>query len=126
MAHDGDAFGDATANALAAKLLGIKTAGFGRNRGIVALIAYANEPRAQVIHLLLILAVYESKTTRDDWRTPNPRTQRYLLPLAAIGYALSPIETRATGATPKPDETPDTDPEHPDTPAGTQPDSATE
>jgi ParB family chromosome partitioning protein len=115
MAYDGDAFGDVAGNSLAAKLLGATTTGFGRNRAIADLIAKATEPRAQLIHLLMILAVYEAKSSREDWRTLNPRTQRYLRQLAAIGYRLSPVETRATGATPEPTGTenpPDTETQH--------------
>jgi hypothetical protein len=46
---------------------------------------------------LTINAVIEAATSRDDWRSPNDRTSRYLTHLATLGYTLSPVEHRVTG-----------------------------
>lgn len=97
MTNDGDVFADVTGMALATKLLGADTNGHGRARAIGELIEKASEQRAQVIHLILVLAMYEAKTNRSDWRpqSRSPRTRRYLQQLSVLTYKLSSVEQRA-------------------------------
>ena len=73
-------------------------------------------PRATVITLVLLLAAYESSTNRNCWRSPDEGTTRYLRFLATQGYALAPVERRACGEEPQPDEVDEqVDPDQPTT-----------
>lgn len=50
-----------------------------------------------MIALAQVLAAYEDRTDRSDWRTVRPHVARYLRFIEAQGYALSPVERRACG-----------------------------
>lgn len=84
-------------NHLAAQLLGCPETGYGRNTALQGLPAQAGDPRALLIALVQVLAAYEARTDRDDWRHVRRHTARYLAFLAANGYTLSDVEIRAHG-----------------------------
>ncbi|SCX60492.1 chromosome partitioning protein, ParB family [Klenkia marina] len=104
LAHDADLLADIGGNHLAADLLGVEAGAYGRSRGLVDLIERAGDARALLLTLVLVLAAYEARTSRDDWRTLRPATGRYLTHLQASGYALADVELRACGQ-PVPDRT---------------------
>lgn len=123
-AHDADTVASIDGNTFAANLLGLDRTGYGRSTALQTLLTTVTDQRAQVIHLVQVLAAYETASSREDWRRTNPRTARYLQHLAALGYTLSDVEHLACGITPdSPDSIDDTDPtDHPDD----DPDAATE
>jgi ParB family chromosome partitioning protein len=82
-------------NHLAAQLLGCPDTGYGRNTALKALPAQAADPRALVIALVQVLAAYEDRTDRDDWRRHRAHTARYLSWLSANGYTRAEVEQRA-------------------------------
>jgi ParB family chromosome partitioning protein len=91
-------------NDLAAELLGIK-AGYGREK-IPEMIAQANDKRATVIALVIVLASRETPTSDEhvwregwEWATHRKTAAPYLTFLRdQLGYTLSPIEAAvATG-----------------------------
>lgn len=84
-------------NHLAADLLGCPDTGYGRNTALQALPAQAGEPRALLIALVQVLAAYEARTDRDDWRHHRIHTARYLAFLSGCGYTLAEVEARAHG-----------------------------
>lgn len=124
-AHDADVLADIGGNHLAAELLGLDSTGYGRSSALQALVAKApSDARAQVLHLVMVLAAYEAATMREDWRTPRQTTARYLTHLATLGYPLADVEQLALGRdvqTGQDDDAPD----QPDEPTDTSnPDSS--
>jgi ParB family transcriptional regulator, chromosome partitioning protein len=101
-AHDADVLADVGGNHLAAKVLGIESSGYGRSSGLQTLVANAtSDARAQVIHLVMVLAAYEAATSREDWRTARQTTRRYLAHIATLGYGLADVERLALGEEPE-------------------------
>lgn len=83
----------------AAEWLGVKESHFGRS-DYTKVIAKATEARATVVALVQVLAAYEARTGRMDWRRDGDSPAgRYLRFLASVGYTLSDVEQIATGAT---------------------------
>lgn len=99
LATDAEIVAGIGGNALAADLLGLPAGGYGRNTALQDLTAQASESRALVIALVQVLAAYEDRTDRDDWRHHRAHTARYLGWLAANGYTLAEVEQRACGTT---------------------------
>jgi ParB family chromosome partitioning protein len=99
LATDAEIVAGIGGNALAADLLGLPAGGYGRNTTLQDLIAQASESRAQLIALVQVLAAYEDRTDRNDWRHHRPHTAGYLNWLSANGYALSEVEQRACATT---------------------------
>lgn len=96
----------------ACDLLGVEveTGTYGTRSGrnpLATLLAAANDGRAQVISLGIILAAQEAATSTNSWRRVQADTARYLSFLAAQGYTLAPVEHRACGQTVLP-ENPET------------------
>ncbi|MBI4942014.1 MAG: ParB N-terminal domain-containing protein [Actinobacteria bacterium] len=102
-AHDADTIASIGGNHLAADLLGLVNTGYGRSARLQALLRTVTDARAQVIHLVLVLAAYEDASTREDWRHANSRTARYLRHIAGLGYDLSDVEHLACGAATAPE-----------------------
>lgn len=102
-AHDADTIASIGGNHLAADLLGLGSSGYGRNDRLQTLLQTVNDARAQVIHLVLVLAAYEAASSREDWRHANSRTARYLRHIAGLGYGLSDVEHLACGTTTEPE-----------------------
>jgi ParB family chromosome partitioning protein len=102
LACDGDVVTRRGGNDLAADLLGVDRAVYGRSPALAALIAPASEARALVLALGVVLAGYEDATHTGSWRTVNPATRRYLTFLADCGYTLADVERRACGQNPLP------------------------
>jgi ParB family transcriptional regulator, chromosome partitioning protein len=99
LATDAEILAGIGGNHLAADLLGCPDTGYGRNTALQALPTQAGEPRALVIALVQVLAAYEDRTDRDDWRHHRAHTARYLGWLAANGYTLAEVEQRACATT---------------------------
>jgi ParB family chromosome partitioning protein len=95
LATDAEIVAGNAGNVLASDLLGLPAAGFGRNNALQDLIAQASDSRALVIALVQVLAAYEARTDRGDWRQHRAHTARYLAWLAGNGYALAEVEKRA-------------------------------
>ena len=94
----------------ACDLLGvdIETGTYGTRSGrnpLAKLLSTANDGRAQVITLGIILAAQEAATSTASWRHVQPDTARYLTFLADQGYPLAPVEQRARGQEPLPEDT---------------------
>jgi ParB family chromosome partitioning protein len=92
-------------NRLAHDLLGLpdQAPTLGRRApAMVELVGKANDARAQMIALGLVLAAYEEATNRNCWRSVSDDTTRYLRYLEANGYELSTVERRACGEAPLP------------------------
>ena len=97
IATDAEIVSGISGNHLAADLLGCPDTGYGRNTALQGLPGQASEPRALLIALVQVLAAYEARTDREDWRHVRRHTARYLAFLAANGYTLSDVEMRAHG-----------------------------
>ncbi|MGQ0464923.1 MAG: hypothetical protein ACT4QG_06345, partial [Sporichthyaceae bacterium] len=97
LAIDADTVASIAGNTLAADLLGLAAGGFGRSAALKDLTANVSESRALVVALVQVLAAYEARTDRDDWRSHRAHTDRYLTWLAANGYILAEVELRACG-----------------------------
>jgi ParB family chromosome partitioning protein len=84
-------------NHLAADWLGQSAPGYGRSDALVGLIGQADERRAQVIVLALVLAACEAHVGKDTWRRDGTTDWHgpYLHFLAANGYALAEVEDYA-------------------------------
>ena len=92
---------------LAAEWFGLKHTGYGYGTGWATLVDKATDGRAQVIALCRLLASLEKGTDRQSWRRVMPATADYLAFVAANGYDLSDVETRAAGLSkPKPTRQP--------------------
>jgi ParB family chromosome partitioning protein len=96
MAHalDADILDDVTGRQLSAELLGVTGPGL-REDQVRTLLAACTESRAQLVHLVMVLAAYEAKTDRNDWRARSTRTARYLSHIGGLGYALADVERLA-------------------------------
>ena len=105
LAHDGALLADVGGNTLAADLLGASSTGYGRSDGLVTLITQASDARAQVLALAQVLAAYEARTSREDWRNLRSQNVRYLTYLADNGYGLADVERLACGQAPLPQDT---------------------
>jgi hypothetical protein len=55
--------------------------------------------------LAQVVAAYEDATDTNSWRHVNDGIRRYLIFIAANGYALDSVERRACGQDPLPEET---------------------
>jgi ParB family chromosome partitioning protein len=97
IALDAEIVAGLSGNTLAADLLSCPDTGHGRNTNLAELAHQATEARAQVLVLVQVLAAYEARTDRDDWRHHRAHTARYLDYLTACGYTLSEVEARARG-----------------------------
>jgi ParB family chromosome partitioning protein len=97
LAHDAETVASVGGNHLAADLLGCDATGYGRSSGLAALVAEANDARAQVLALAQVLAAHEDSTDRGDWRHIRPHVARYLRFIEKQGYTLSTVERRACG-----------------------------
>jgi ParB family chromosome partitioning protein len=80
---------DVRGNTLAAELLGVAPARYGRSDELAELTEKASEARAQVLTLFQVLASYEAATSRNDWRHVSGATARYLRFRDAQGYTLA-------------------------------------
>jgi ParB family chromosome partitioning protein len=105
LARDAATIASIGGNNLAAELLGCGSAGYGRSTDLAALITKATEARAQVLILAQGVAAYEDATDTNSWRHVNDGIRRYLIFIAANGYALDSVERRACGQDPLPEET---------------------
>jgi ParB family chromosome partitioning protein len=96
MAHavDADILDDVTGRRLSAELLGVTGPGL-REDQMRTVLAGCTESRAQLIHLVMVLAAYEARTDRNDWRARSARTARYLSHIGRLGYALADVERLA-------------------------------
>jgi ParB family chromosome partitioning protein len=97
LAHDAETVASIGGNHLAADLLGCDATEYGRSSALAALIAEANDGRAQVLALAQVLAAYEDSTDRNDWRHGRPHVVRYLRFIREQGYTPSIVEQRACG-----------------------------
>ncbi|WP_165640213.1 ParB/RepB/Spo0J family partition protein [Klenkia brasiliensis] len=102
LAVDADLLADVGGNHLAADLLGIETGSYGRSAELARLVAAAVDARALLLALVQVLAAYEARADRNDWRHLRPATGRYLTHLQALGYTLADVEHRACGHDPAP------------------------
>lgn len=92
-------------NATAQYLLGVidewKPSGYETREAFNDLIAKANEKRALVIALGIVLGAYEAALMGHEWRgtgySSSKPAARYFAYLQLLGYELSPIERRACG-----------------------------
>ncbi|MEI4272154.1 hypothetical protein TEK04_10505 [Klenkia sp. LSe6-5] len=100
LAIDADLLSDVGGNHLAATLLDVTPGSYGRSTALAELIGKAGDGRALLLTLVLVLAAYEARTDRNDWRQLRPSTGRYLLHLQALGYSLADVERRACGLNP--------------------------
>ncbi|MFQ1004404.1 ParB/RepB/Spo0J family partition protein [Modestobacter sp. SSW1-42] len=100
LARDADLLADVGGNHLAADLLGVGSTGYGRSGEVAALVEKATDARALLLALVQVLAAYEARTDRNDWRSLRPSTGRYLTHLQGLGYALADVERRACGQEP--------------------------
>ncbi|MGQ0843473.1 MAG: ParB/RepB/Spo0J family partition protein [Sporichthyaceae bacterium] len=98
LATDAEIVAGMGGNALAAEVLGLPAGGYGRNTALQDLTAQISEARALVVVLVQVLAAYEARADRDDWRHHRAHTARYLGWLTANGYTLAEVEQRACGA----------------------------
>lgn len=57
-----------------------------------ARLSTANDARAQVVALALVLGAYEDHTGVQTWRHPGPAARRYLAALVEWGYEPSEVE----------------------------------
>jgi hypothetical protein len=73
-------------NTLAAVLIGSEATEYGHSSELAALVAAANDCRAQVLALAQVLAAYEDSTDRSDWRQARPHVVRYLRFTEEQGY----------------------------------------
>ena len=85
------------ANRLAAEWLGQPAPGYGRSDALADLIGNADERRAQVITLALVLAACEAHVGKDTWRRDGTTGWHgpYLRFLAEHGYTLAEVEDYA-------------------------------
>lgn len=98
LAHDSEIVTGIGGNHLAADLLGCaERTEYGRSAALGALIEQASDARALVLTLAQVLAGYEERSDRSDWRNVRGHTTRYLQFLQTCGYALAPVEQRACG-----------------------------
>jgi ParB family chromosome partitioning protein len=102
IARDADLLADVGGNHLAADLLGVTAGAYGRSVELAALVEKANDARALLLTLVMVLAAYEGHTDRNDWRSLRASTGRYLTHLQGLGYALADVERRACGQDPSP------------------------
>ena len=100
IAADAHVVSDRKGHDLVCKWLSCAKTGYGSSSALVALIDRSSQARAQVIALAQILAAYEARTDKEDWRTRQRHTERFLRFIASCGYALSDVERRACGETP--------------------------
>jgi ParB family chromosome partitioning protein len=105
LAVDTDLLADVGGNHLAADLLGVPAGAYGRSAALAEHVAAASDARALLLALVQVLAAYEARTDRNDWRQLRPATGRYLTHLQDLGYTLADVEHRACGHEPAP--TPD-------------------
>jgi ParB family chromosome partitioning protein len=84
-------------NHLAAELLGEHAGTYGRSDALDRLIEQADDKRAQVLTLALVLAACEAHVLKDTWRGDGCHSWhgRYLRFLADHGYTLSEVEEYA-------------------------------
>ena len=61
----------------------------------------ATDARALLLTLVMVLAAYEGRTDRNDWRSLRASTGRYLTQLQDLGYALADVERRACALDPQ-------------------------
>lgn len=101
-ARDADLLADVGGNHLAADLLGVACGAYGRSVELAALVDKATDSRALLLTLVMVLAAYEARTDRNDWRTLRPSTGRYLRYLGSLGYMRADVERRACGEDPLP------------------------
>jgi ParB family chromosome partitioning protein len=102
LARDADLLADVGGNHLAADLLGVTSGAYGRSGELAALVEKATDARALLLTLVMVLAAYEARTDRNDWRSLRQSTGRYLTHLQGLGYALADVERRACGQDPLP------------------------
>jgi len=102
LAVDADLLADVGGNHLAADLLGVPAGTYGRSAAMAELVAAVGGARALLLALVQVLAAYEARTDRNDWRQLRPATGRYLTHLQALGYTLADVEHRACGNDPAP------------------------
>jgi ParB family chromosome partitioning protein len=102
LAVDADLLADVGGNHLAVALLDVASGTYGRSTALAELVAKASDVRALLLTLVLVLAAYEARTDRNDWRQLRPSTGRYLTHLQALGYTLADVERRACGLAPLP------------------------
>lgn len=92
-------------NAMAHYLFGLvdepKNSGYEDREAFTDLTSKANEKRALMIALGLVLGAYEAALMGHEWRSTNYTSSkpaiRYLRYLQLLGYELAPIELRACG-----------------------------
>ncbi|MFC7571571.1 ParB/RepB/Spo0J family partition protein [Klenkia terrae] len=102
LARDGDLLADVGGNHLAADLLGVPSGAYGRSVELAAVVDKATDARALLMTLVMVLAAYEGRTDRNDWRSRRASTGRYLTHLQGLGYALADVERRACCLDPQP------------------------
>jgi len=102
LARDADLLADVGGNHLAADLLGVATGTYGRSVELATLVDKATDARALLLTLVMVLAAYEARTDRNDWRTLRASTGRYLGYLGSLGYVRADVERRACGEDPLP------------------------
>ncbi|MCO7218294.1 hypothetical protein [Klenkia sp. PcliD-1-E] len=102
LAVDADLLADVGGNRVAAALLDVAPGSYGRSTALAELVAKASDARALLLTLVLVLAAYEARTDRNDWRQLRPSTGRNLTHLQALGYTLADVERRACGLNPLP------------------------
>lgn len=102
LAHDAELLADVGGNHLAADLLGVTSGAYGRSVELAALVDKAADARALLLTLVMVLAAYEARTDRNDWRSLRASTGRYLAHLEALGYVRADVERRACGDEPLP------------------------
>ena len=102
IARDADLLADVGGNHLAADLLGVASGAYGRSVELAALVDKATDARALLLALVMVLAAYEARTDRNDWRSLRASTGRYLGYLGFLGYVLADVERRACGQDPLP------------------------
>ncbi len=98
--RDRQLMGESEATRIAAEWFGVEVSTYGHSPALAALAEDANDKRAQVITLGLILAAYENRAGDRAWREDgeNSTTGRYLRFLAALGYTLSDVEEYAASS----------------------------